>query len=639
MKIAPPSFDIDVVDLAKYLTSVYNNVTLEVKDILKIGLDEYLKSQIEKYYYTNTFIHRRNKVPLYSVYYPISVQHENKKLYFNDPIRELGPNHFVCLIGGAGSGKSMLTKHIFLQCINNSLKIPHIIELRNLNTSKDDFETFVFNRLKQKEIKPSDDLLLRSIRNGNHLFIFDGYDELYSEKLAQINLELEDFTDKYRNNYFVLTSRPNAGAELLPRFKPFYFNSLLKSEIIEFLYKIIPEIERQQRIAEVIRKPESEDYFHYLNNPLLLSMFILTFENYPELPKTKSQFYRNVFETLYSTHDGILKNSFERQRTSGLKKEDFEIILNSLSYLLLVNGIYSISEFDFHEILKKIKSVSQINYNEVKLTYDLVTTVSILVKDGISIQYPHKSLQEYFAACFIKDLSEPTHKEEIFNTFSQLISTNTNDNYFNFWDLCNELDPQAFKKYFLVNELKKIREEIYSNDVNKVLIAISKIYGVTIKSNVGGRLLASKIDHHSRKKHGLPSTKGVYIKSFSSQKSSQFSILTYVNLISSLDWVGSIFRSATLLDIFADELVQAVLRKDISFEKGEEIKLSFFDFISKFNFVNGKLTSFLIDNNYKNRLLKIPEIISEKILELESEVIETEKKVKDLISLKNIGKS
>jgi|GEM_PF-1524206 len=639
MKVGPPSFDIGVIDLVKYLSSVYNTVTLEVKDILKIGLDEYLKSQIEKYYYTNTFIHRRNKVPLYDVYYPISVQHDNKKIYFNDPIRELGPNHFVCLIGGAGSGKSMLTKHIFLQCINNSLKIPHIIELRNLNTSKDDFETFVLKRLKQKEIKPSDDLLLRSIKNGNHLFIFDGYDELYSEKLAQINLELEDFTDKYRNNYFILTSRPNAGAELLPRFKPYYFNSLLKSEIIEFLYKIIPEIERQQRIADVIRKPESEDYFHYLNNPLLLSMFILTFESYPELPKTKSQFYRNVFETLYSTHDGILKNSFERQRASGLKKEDFEVILNSLSYLLLVNGIYSISEFDFHEILKKIKSVSQLNYDEVKLTYDLVTTVSILVKDGLSIQYPHKSLQEYFAACFIKNLSEPTHKEEIFNTFSQLISTNTNDNYFNFWDLCLELDPQSFKKYFLVNELKKIHNEMYSKDINAILIAISKIYMVTIKINVAYKILDNKIDNHSKKRQNLPSTKGIYIKTFNSQKSSYFSVLSYVNLISLLDWVGTIFKSTNLLDIFADELVRAALKKNISLEKGEEIKLTFFDFLSKYNFVNGALASFLIDNNYKNRLLKIPEIVSEKILELESEIINTEKKVKNLISLKNISKS
>lgn len=304
------------------LLNLGNNIKDECLFIYKNGLIDYINNFYEKYSSIKTFIYRYEKVNFYDIYYPIKIRNYELYLKEND-FDEIFKNYqYLTIIGNAGSGKSMLTKHIFLSSAENCKHIPIIIELRNLNDCKETIEEYVTKIITQNKISPNDKITERILKEGNFIFLLDGYDEIYSEIKNKITTDIENFVDKYYKNIFIVTSRPVANAESLSRFDNFEVQSLEEFEIHEFIkmqLSLQENDELERKIMYEINKHENDEYREYLSSPLLLSMFIFTFNNYPELPKQKSKFYWNVFDTLCSKHDSFTKaGGWQHERKSGL---------------------------------------------------------------------------------------------------------------------------------------------------------------------------------------------------------------------------------------------------------------------------------------------------------------------------------
>ncbi|UFK97400.1 NACHT domain-containing protein [Kaistella faecalis] len=454
---------LEVTSLIQPLKDLYNSVSDEWKNFFDIGLDDYLYSQTHKYFFTNTFIHRSEKVKFYDIYYPIKAKHNKLTTDFSD-IEELFSSYSKIIINGsAGSGKTTLIKHLFLKSLFEKTRIPILIELRHLNDYDGNIEKLITDKILNNNVKPNSKILKRSLQTGKFLFLFDGYDEIFSHKKDDINRQLEYFIDQYSNNNFVISTRPGSGIEIFNRFFDFKVEKLTNEDVINFIDKIVENDERKQRISDIVNDPTNDSYFEFLRNPLLLSMFILAFENHPEIPQKKSAFYRNVFDTLYSKHDGITKNSFPREKQSNLQRDDFEDILSVFSYISSIDGDYKFTEEFLTDTLNKVKESTNYKFETQKFIYDLRTTISILVLDGFEYFFPHRSMQEYFTAFFISRL--PTTKKALAykNIFSALESS-SNDNSFTFWNLCKELDNIAFNEIFLLPRLKKIYTKLNVKD-------------------------------------------------------------------------------------------------------------------------------------------------------------------------------
>lgn len=470
------------------LINSIKTINNEWDNLLQLGLTNYLHSQTEKYYFTNTFIHRSEKVRFDEIYYPLKARHGELKTNFSnlDDIFENYKN--ITLVGSAGSGKTTLIKYLFLSTIRKKNKIPILIELRFLNDYNGDFEKLILDKILKTEVKPSSEIFNRALRSGKFLFLLDGYDEIFSTKKQELNRQIELFVDSFSSNSFLITTRPGSGIENFARFYDFKMSLLENEDVDGFITKIVNSDERRSRIIELIHDPKNKTYIEYLRNPLLLSMFILAFESHPEIPSRKSAFYRNVFDTLYSKHDGITKNSFPREKLTNFEREDFEKILQAFSYLTLIQGKYSYTSEYLTDILNKILISLNLKCKTEDLIYDLQTSISILVLDGFEYFFPHRSMQEYFAAQFLSNL--PTDKKA--KAYSNLIKISQDisaDLSFHLWELCSELDRLSFLQYFIIpllqNDLKEISNKSDLASLNSFIKILNAgiYYGETTDPN------------------------------------------------------------------------------------------------------------------------------------------------------------
>lgn len=424
----------------------------EIKFYFDTGIVKYVENIKNKYSKTKTFLFRNENVDFYDVYFPITLKNQKSTSYEIKHVEELfDESNFICIIGNAGCGKSMLLKHIFLLAIKQVTRIPIVIELRNLNEFKGSFFEYVNKSLSGKKIAPNDIILERILSSGDFIFLLDGYDEVFSSSKNKLTTELIDFIDTYSNNYFLVTSRPGANVESLPRFDNYFVNQLNLKQIKQFInlqLKKVDDIKLGKKIIEVVERPENQDYNSYLSSPLLLSMFIMTFNSYPELPKTKSKFYWNVFDTLCTKHDSFTKyGGYQHERKTGLQNEELENILKWFAYTSLFKGRYDFDDQYLSELLSKIKVKLNLDCDLSHLIEDLTVATSIIIIDGLEYRFPHKSLQEYFTALLIKEQSDPIKKEIYSKKIGQLIKHTFGGNE-NFWNLCQEMDVLAFTKYF-----------------------------------------------------------------------------------------------------------------------------------------------------------------------------------------------
>lgn len=171
-------------------------------------------------------------------------------------------------------------------------------------------------------------------------------------------------------------------------------------------------------------------------------MFILTFQSYSDIPQKRSEFYDQVFDTLFSIHDSVSKLAYVREKVSGLSKEQFEEVLQLFSFLsyfeekFLFPGNYLTDKLNI--IKSKKKSLS---FDNDKFIDDLQVAIGILNKEGLDYTFPHRSLQEYFAALYISKVSPENKKTfydklkmEIENNFGCLMSKD------HFYGLLSEMD-------------------------------------------------------------------------------------------------------------------------------------------------------------------------------------------------------
>lgn len=463
--------------LIELLKSGTNKIADEISHVANNKILEYLCVEYERNSMTKTLLHRSEPIKLETIYQPLHLKKgverwgqantRNSRKISTDNIKDIFvKGNCVTIIGTAGSGKSTLVKYLYVNAIKTKFKIPIKVELRYLNDYSQGLLSYIKDEvIKFSEIAESDSIIERMLNSGEFVFFFDGYDEVSSQKKETLTKDIYRITKKYPNNHYILTSRPFVNIDMIENFVNYHVCDLSDDEIVAFVNKQFPESEHElaNKIIQTIKDEASKTYRSFLSNPLLLSMFIITYQTDSNIPQKRSDYYNQVFNTLYSVHDTSSKLGFVREKKSGLAKEDFIEILKRFSFKSFFSQKYSFALDYFENQISQIKKDLHYTFSNDDLVFDLEVAIGILTQEGIEITFPHRSLQEYFAALYVTNIST-SNKDKIYDVFlipqfenlyqGRLVQ---NDNS-NFFSLLNEMDSVMVKRKLIIPSLIKIKE-------------------------------------------------------------------------------------------------------------------------------------------------------------------------------------
>ena len=480
------------VTIDKTIETVQNAAEKAKKQLLiktRKAFKQYLETAIEKYNEIKTLFNTAEPVLLDSLYVDLDLS-IGRKIISGNIDKVLGYGKQLIITGLAGCGKSTLLKYLFLQTIKSRKKIPFFIELKRIEDPEKPFIENLLILFNEMNLGLSLDDFLLLLRQGEYILLFDGLDEVAPALFDYVEQGIIGLRDKYYKSLFIVTSRPNEVFKSWQNFSEAYVVPLSMDKAIMLLNNINYEPEIKERFIEDVKASLFLKHESFLSNPLLLSIMLITYGQYADIPDKLTLFYRQAFEALFNKHDAT-KQGFKRTRFTQLPIDDFQKIISALSIQSYIEHKINFSHqevINYLAISKKLVDVQ--DYDEEAILKDLLQSLCIIVRDGLEYKFTHRSFQEYFAAIFISTCAKDDRKRIIKNI-------NGKYTYENIFYLLFEIDRTIIEDDFLLEEINKYKRIYgkYDNpELSFFMTLFSKIafdtYGHAVKQYV------DNIGHH-----------------------------------------------------------------------------------------------------------------------------------------------
>lgn len=462
-------------------TPFFKGLKDEIVQFAGNGIERYTQRFIDRFAYSKTFLHRAEPAFFYDYYFPLDLKGP-KRAELTDDIRELFKDHnYATIIGDAGSGKSTLIRHYFLTSLKISDQIPIYLELRYINNTQTELKAFIYKSITDNSISENEKIFNRMLEKGLFTFFLDGYDEVNPDVKSHVSSAINDFMTRYPKNYYVLTGRPQSDVESFPKCRNYRIKPLEQKKIKAFIEHQPIDYELKEKLIESVKGNQHRHVTAFLANPLLLSLYILSFRAHPSIPEKKSTFYRRVIDTLFTEHDSLSKLGYERELYTKLDQESFEVILKRFCIISYLEGQYDFKKDYVSKIIEKVKnSCTDIKFDSTRFSKDMTSSVSLWMLDDGTYSFAHRSIQEYFAALYVSTIAHEKRKA-VYKTIQQKLRNSEPIQAFNFLGLCEELDEIEYNRMFLLPCLDDLLSKFYRKPKKeKALIFLQEMYSTTM---------------------------------------------------------------------------------------------------------------------------------------------------------------
>ena len=438
----------------------------------KPNFEPYLKKAKEKYSTIKTLLYSDQPKPFYDFYVcndierRIPVPSKFKTSYRTTTIGNVTVkslvecSRFVILAGTGGLGKSMMMRHLLLNSIENyteMLIIPVFIPLKDFDENVDSLFDYAFSKITNLCGSITAEQFGEVLQEGKCLLLFDGLDEIGSTCSKRFERELEAFTDKYPENNFVISSRPYQTFISYSRFEVLKLKPFSKQQALMLIDNLEfrpdePIIKEKFRVA--LNESLFRTHSTFIQNPLLLTIMLLTFEQYAEVPSKMHQFYREAFAALSVKHDAN-KGAFKRALKTGLTAErlaDYFAEFCSRSYH---DEKFEITEDEFSKYFSALKEREKSNDRTTTagdFLYDLCSNICLMYFERGKYYFTHRSFQEYFCALYFSKQKDK-NLESIGDFFENRHSRMYGDRTFN---MMYDMIPDKVEEYIFLPFLTRL---------------------------------------------------------------------------------------------------------------------------------------------------------------------------------------
>lgn len=415
--------------------------------------------------------------------------------------------HFMCLMGEAGFGKSMLLKHMLL-CdtmwdgkfgIESSKLVPvlvKIVDYKNRNISLLDL---LFEEIQKYDSSIKKEDFSVDLEEGLFFFLLDGLDEIDLSIATELINELNDFCTKYKNNYFLLSSRiDELSAGMLKKFITLSLLPFTKYRAEKLIKKFKTFDEYEDKTCDsFIEKLKKNKMTPIEENPLLLTIKFMIYANKGEyLGRETFRFYKKAYETLYDAHD-LLDNNLTRKYKTGLSREELHEVLSEFCFYSFFNHDYIMFEEEISELFETLDTVKKYGIKEQDFIHDITKNLNLVKLVDGAYTFLHRSFQEYFAAAYMVSQPKAFFDDEMLDyidSFSysketRFIHGKPRKYFLDFstcettFDLMQEMRQAKFIQCLALPKLKEVYGEA-SNPVD-FLHYIKNVYGEALQYHCG----------------------------------------------------------------------------------------------------------------------------------------------------------
>ncbi len=358
-------------------------------------------------------------------------------------VSDFGPRRNLVVRGIAGQGKSTFLRYLCSRELELGNAIPVFVELRRIS-QKDTILTHIGRFLEVLGFEMSEKLFSELCHKGKLIFFLDGFDEVHDGQRADFVNELEHLANLSPKCQFIMTTRPGTGIESLAKFEVVVLDNLRESEYQSVIRKLSEsESFAEDLISQIARHPGN--FNTLLCTPLMVTLLVVTYKSYTTLPEQLADFYEGLFSVLLRRHDGN-KPGFSRPRRCKLNDTQYRRIFDALCFETKKIGgaIHTFSQlYDL-----SVTVLSKLNITEDADAYldDIIRVTCLILKEGDECRFIHKSVQEYYAASFIRNKPDSIVKK----FYAKCLARIHGHSWQQELQFLSEIDPYRYRKYYLI---------------------------------------------------------------------------------------------------------------------------------------------------------------------------------------------
>lgn len=381
---------------------------------------DYLAKVSGKYNEIKTLLYCDQPKPFYSFYVcnniqrRIPVQSRVGSSYRTETIEDATSDaladcsRFVILSGTGGLGKSMMLRHLLLDAIERYDKneiVPIFIALKDFDDTAGALFDYAFSKLDGYGTGITIPQFESLLADGKCLLLFDGLDEIGTKHGGRFEKELEAFTDRYPNNRYVISSRPYRSFVSYSRFTLLFLQPFSKEQALQLIDKLEFRPDEpiiKEKFMTELEKSLYWSHREFTENPLLLTIMLMTFEQFAEVPSKMHVFYREAFVALSQKHDAS-KGAYKRSLRTGLTADKFADYFAEFCSRSYHDEKFELTEAEFAEYFYKLKERDKSEDNSTSaedFLYDLCSNMCLMFFESGKYHFTHRSFQEYFCASY-----------------------------------------------------------------------------------------------------------------------------------------------------------------------------------------------------------------------------------------------
>ena len=400
------------------------------------------------------------EVNLNEFYYPTTIEIFRKRVVLHN-LDSFPENGKIVIQGTAGQGKSILMRYLTSTALKEAKTFPIFAELRKISEKKD-LIRIIQESLSDLGIKVDNDELNSLLATGKCTLLLDAFDEIQEKFVTDVISTIESWCNSHYQLPIIISSRPNSEIQKVAYFKVFNICPLQVSDYEPLLNKFFPSTGTENTVVNSIIKAihNSETQIsQVVTTPLLLTLLVIIYKSYNQIPNNLSEFYSKLFEILCFRHDAT-KPGFSREFLTGLTESELEKLFDAFCFCCMKSQKNSLNRSDAITGIKEAISLTDLNsVNSDRFLRDITKVTCLMIEEGFEYHFIHKSIREFHAAHFIKEhgnleLKKAFYEHVISNPFQYMQELN----------FLSSIDTFNYNKFFFIPHTKSVIEA-YQFDV------------------------------------------------------------------------------------------------------------------------------------------------------------------------------